>query len=75
MKGTRIIVNILWSGILWCIISISCTRSEHRAKTQMDTYMQYYALMIDSISKNPSCVCTETFRQMAATTDSVVYYH
>jgi len=75
MKGTRIIVNILWSGILWCIISISCTRSEHRAKTQMDTYMQYYALMIDSISKNPSYVCTETFRQMAATTDSVVYYH
>lgn len=41
----------------------------------MDIYMQYYDFIIDSLSKNPSYVCTRTARQMSVATDSVAYYH
>ena len=41
----------------------------------MDSYMQYYRSVVDSLSKNPSYVCTRTTGQMRATTDSVAYYH
>lgn len=41
----------------------------------MDIYMQYYDFIIDSLSKNPSYVCTRTARQMSVATDSVTYYH
>ena len=41
----------------------------------MDSYMQYYRSVVDSLSKNPSYVCTRTAGQMRATTDSVAYYH
>lgn len=41
----------------------------------MDSYMQYYHSVVDSLSKNPSYVCTLTVGQMRTTTDSVAYYH
>lgn len=67
--------KLLWSSILLCIWGASCTSPETYNKSQMDSYMQYYRSVVDSLSKNPSYVCTRTTGQMRATTDSVAYYH
>ena len=67
--------KLLWSSILLCIWGIACTSPETYNKSQMDSYMQYYRSVVDSLSKNPSYVCTRTTGQMRATTDSVAYYH
>lgn len=67
--------KLLWSSILLCIWGVACTSPETYNKSQMDSYMQYYRSVVDSLSKNPSYVCTRTTGQMRATTDSVAYYH
>ena len=75
MENIHLIFKFLWYSILFCIWGVSCTSSGTYKKTQMDIYMQYYDFIIDSLSKNPSYVCTRTARQMSFTTDSVAYCH
>lgn len=60
---------------LWSILGISCAPRKSQKPTPMDVYMRYYQSVTDSLSKNPRYVCVQTARQMAATTDSTVYYH
>lgn len=71
----RLKFKLLWYSVLFCIWGVSCTSPETYENTQMDTYMQYYRFIVDSLSKNPSYVCARTAGQMAVTTDSVAYYH
>ncbi len=75
MENIHLIFKFLWYSVLFCIWGVSCTSSGTYKKTQMDIYMQYYDFIIDSLSKNPSYVCTRTARQMSVATDSVTYYH
>lgn len=75
MENIHLIFKFLWYSVLFCIWGVSCTSSGTYKKTQMDIYMQYYDFIIDSLSKNPSYVCTRTARQMSVATDSVAYYH
>ena len=63
MENIHLIFKFLWYSILFCIWGVSCTSSGTYKKTQMDIYMQYYDFIIDSLSKNPSYVCTRTVRQ------------
>ena len=75
MENIHLIFKFLWYSVLLCLWGVSCTSSGTYKKTQMDIYMQYYDFIIDSLSKNPSYVCTRTARQMSVATDSVTYYH
>lgn len=74
-RKTHVIVNSLCLITLWGVWSISCTNSGRYQMTPMDTYLQYYHLITDSLSKNPRYVCVETTKKMAVTKDSVAYYH
>lgn len=60
MENIHLIFKFLWYSVLFCIWGVSCTSSGTYKKTQMDIYMQYYDFIIDSLSKNPSYVCTRT---------------
>ena len=59
MENIHLIFKFLWYSVLFCIWGVSCTSSGTYKKTQMDIYMQYYDFIIDSLSKNPSYVCTD----------------
>ena len=75
MKDTCLIIKYLCISILLSTWGFSCTGSETYENTPMDIYTQYYHSVVDSLSKNPSYVCTRTITRMASTTDSVAYYH
>ena len=63
MENIHLIFKFLWYSVLFCIWGVSCTSSGTYKKTQMDIYMQYYDFIIDSLSKNPSYVCTPDNRR------------
>lgn len=75
IKGRCFIVNCLYVIGLCGVWGISCTSRTGNERTPMDRYVHYYRSVVDSLSKNPRYVCSETVRRMVGAGDSTAYYH